>query len=281
MTKISIITICRNDLVGLRRTIASVAAQTSPNFEQIVVDGASIDGTLGFLRSEAAFPWLRWTSEPDRGIYDALNKGLGWATGDFVLFLNSGDTLYSPDILATVARELRTDDDVVYGDAIFDLLVPWPHQVRQVCDHKSIEQRNNLCHQATFFRRSLHLQFPYDTRFKILGDQDLLLRLARLHHAKFRKIDYCICHYLVGGISNQSASRERVEGELVLLRWLNGAEPISVRSLLRAMARLLSIRARVGFRRWLGDAWFERLKAGLKLGRNKHLAEAPVRSDTA
>lgn len=257
----SVVTICRNNRVGLEATLANVARQTERGFEHLIVDGGSTDGSRELLEQHGDWPWLRWTSEPDDGIYDALDKGLRQATGRYVIFLNAGDTFCSDDVLEKVAAQLGADDDVVYGDAMLVKMTPagtlaW----RKTGNHLSPDVRNNVCHQATFFRRELHVQETYDTRFQILGDKDLLMRLWR-RQARFRRIDLCVCNYLVGGISSLQGTRLRTEQELLLLRWLNGHAPMTIGSLLRGAAWLASIQVRVALRRWLGDKAFNRMRA--------------------
>ena len=246
--------------MGLEATLANVARQTERSFEHLAVDGGSTDGSRELLEQHGDWPWLRWTSEPDDGIYDALNKGLRQATGRYVIFLNAGDTFCSDDVLEKVAAQLGADDDVVYGDAMLVKMTPagtlaW----RKTGNHLSPDVRNNVCHQATFFRRELHVQEIYDTRFQILGDKDLLMRLWR-RQARFRRIDLCVCNYLVGGISSLQGTRLRTEQELLLLRWSNGHAPLTIGSLLRGAAWLASIQVRVAVRRWLGDKAFDRIR---------------------
>ncbi len=256
----SVVTICLNNRAGLQATLASVERQTERGFEHVVVDGGSTDGTRELLEQHSGWSWLRWASEPDDGIYDALNKGLRQATGRYVIFLNAGDTFCADDVLEKVAEQLGPDDDVVYGDAMVVKVTPagtlaW----RMAGDHLSPDVRNNVCHQATFFRRELHVQEPYDTRFRILGDKDLLMRLRR-RQARFRRIDLCVCNYLVGGVSSLQSMRLRTEQELLLLRWQNGQLPLTIGSLLRGAAWLAGIQVRVTLRRWLGDRTFNRMR---------------------
>ena len=120
MTKllISIITVCRNDLANLRETESSVHSQTYPLREWIVVDGASSDGTPAHLAAIDE-PSLRWMSEPDAGLYDAMNKGIALAKGDYVIFMNSGDAFFAASTLAEVAALIeRPLPDIAYGDAV-------------------------------------------------------------------------------------------------------------------------------------------------------------------
>src|SRR5512145_2921227 len=117
---LSIVTVCRNDRPGLERTLASIRCQRWPDFELELVDGASTDGTADVVR---ALPdaWIHATSEPDRGIYDAQNKGWRRARGTWCLFLNAGDTLAADDVLARVFAA-PLDADVAYCD----ILRVWP-----------------------------------------------------------------------------------------------------------------------------------------------------------
>lgn len=112
---ISVVTITYNaaDTIGV--TMASVAAQSCRDYEHVVIDGASRDATLEIARGYAG---VRILSEPDRGLYDAMNKGLRMARGKYVLFLNSGDTFHSPETLEAYARRARLGDDIIYGDTV-------------------------------------------------------------------------------------------------------------------------------------------------------------------
>ena len=109
---VSIITINRNNLVGLRRTIASVLSQTWKEFEYIVIDGDSSDGSDEFIRTKDSLI-DKWISEPDTGIYNAMNKGIKMASGEYLLFLNSGDELYSSNILEQNKDDIK-EVDLVY-----------------------------------------------------------------------------------------------------------------------------------------------------------------------
>ena len=122
---LSIITINYNNLVGLRRTVASVLAQSYKDFEYIVIDGASTDGSYEFLAQHSGID--QWISEPDKGVFQAMNKGIQHAHGEYCLFLNSGDTLFAPDSLEGVVGYLGESDfytgAVTYLDNVFALTV--------------------------------------------------------------------------------------------------------------------------------------------------------------
>ena len=139
MKRLSIITVNHNDLAGLRKTRDSILSQTFQDFEWIVVDGDSTDGGKDFIQEhQEEMAW--WCSEQDNGIYNAMNKGIEHAQGEYLLFLNSGDTLSAPDTLKEVFRT-EPDADVVYGDWTEAL----PHrELLLLCDASPLPP-NSLC----------------------------------------------------------------------------------------------------------------------------------------
>ena len=119
--KLTIITINRNNVVGLEKTMLSVASQTYREFEYVVVDGASTDSSVEVIkRLSSQFAHLKWVSEPDKGIYNAMNKGLRNATGDYIQILNSGDVLAGEDVVERMLSALKENDspDIFYGNML-------------------------------------------------------------------------------------------------------------------------------------------------------------------
>ena len=183
MTRFSIITIVRNDPVGVTRTLQSVFPQTWPDYELIVQDGASTDETSDLLRRME--PWIdSLVIERDGGIYDAMNRALARATGDWLLFLNAADFFVNDTVLETVAGLIDAEnDDILVGQAIGDetgRIHPYRrddmHWAGSTCDH-----------QATFIRRSLMQRLKYREIYDIAGDIDFFTR-ARLEGARFRYV---------------------------------------------------------------------------------------------
>ncbi|MCU0792490.1 MAG: glycosyltransferase [Opitutaceae bacterium] len=175
---LAIVTITRNDLAGLRRTLASVAAQTTAPDEHWIIDGASTDGTREFLATLPPRPGLRILSEPDAGIYDAMNKGVARAAADYVWFLNSGDSCASPDIVATLVAALRSPSpvDVLYGK----VLRSNRHGLRSVggpVRARDFRVQMPVCHQAIVYRRAVLLAHPYPTEFRLISDWIVTRRL--------------------------------------------------------------------------------------------------------
>ncbi|GAB3491534.1 glycosyltransferase family 2 protein [Spirosoma knui] len=208
MPTVSIITITYNAERFLERTIQSVVAQPVTDFEYIVVDGASKDGTLDIIRKyEKSI--TRWISEPDKGLYDAMNKGLHMATGNYVWFMNAGDELYSSDTLPNLlARIQTTQSDVYYSDALFVEENGDPVGLRsQVTPHTLPEHLSwrdmalgmKVCHQAFVAKRTIAPDYPTDNLSADLDWEIRCLKAAR----QIEYVDFILCKYLVGGLSVQ------------------------------------------------------------------------------
>ena len=181
--RISIITICYNAASTITRTLHSVSAQTYPNIQYLIIDGASKDNTLELVRELA--PEAEVYSERDKGIYDAMNKGLDRATGDYVWYVNAGDALASPTTVEDLVRATCTGDslpDVLYGDTRLidtedhDLglrrLRP-PHQL----DWRSFRSGMLVCHQAFVAKRSISPH--YDLSYRFSADVDWCIRVLK------------------------------------------------------------------------------------------------------
>jgi len=172
--KVSVVTITRNDLLNLAKTIDSVTSQDYPNLEYIIVDGDSTDGTFEFLESKQAH-FDKWISEPDRGIYDAMNKGTYLSTGDWIIFMNSGDRFYSSTTIFEVFNSKEVHGfDLIGGRCAFtntdgDTTTEFP--MRPV---EEIWKGMPVSHQAIFSKRSLLLERPFSLEFKIASDFQFL-----------------------------------------------------------------------------------------------------------
>ena len=207
---LSIITINYNNLEGLRRTIDSVISQTWHDFEWIIIDGGSTDGskelieeTAKQLASSDFNPLSYWCSEPDKGIFNALNKGVGKAIGQYVNFLNSGDVYTEPDVLEKVFKDEPFDCDVIYGDwqdiANGELLNKWssgsPLTLKQ-------ELLQCTCHQTLFINTEGLKKDPYDESYKMMADWRK--NLAWLMQGKtFVHVPVIVCYYDLTGVSSQ------------------------------------------------------------------------------
>jgi len=207
--KISIVTVCFNAAETIADTLESVARQTHPDVEHIVIDGASTDGTMDIVaRCQARL--ARVVSEPDRGIYDAMNKGLALATGEIVTFLNADDVYANDGILAYVAQ-IMTDPalDACYADLIY---VARDEPTRVVRYWKSRPYEPGLClkgwmpaHPTFFVRKAvLDRHGGFDPAFKLQSDFDLMVRLFELHHIRTRYVPEIWVRMRMGGASNKS-----------------------------------------------------------------------------
>ena len=196
--KLTIITINYNNLEGLKETMGSVLSQTFKDYEWIVIDGGSTDGSKELLESNNdAISY--WVSEPDRGIYHAMNKGVDVAQGEYCQFLNSGDSLISPDILEKVfSYELS---DVNYGDV-------WLVKKGKVVEKRTYPDPINLSnlfglpplsHQASFYRTSLVKQHLYREQYSIAADLSLELYVTGCH---FKHLPLPIVYFDLGGVGS-------------------------------------------------------------------------------
>ena len=230
MALISIITITYNAERFLERTIRSIVEQQVADVEYIVIDGASTDGTLSIIKHHQQ-NITRWVSEPDEGLYDAMNKGLHQATGQYVWFVNAGDEIYAPDTLSTLlARIEATQADVYYSDALFvrDIMEQGAVQTvvvglrSQVTPHRLPTQLTwhdmalgmKVCHQAFVVKRTLA---PDYLLTNLSADLDWEIRCLK----KAQSVEYVpfvLCKYLVGGLSVQQHRRSLLDRFSVLVR---------------------------------------------------------------
>lgn len=208
--KITIITAAYNSEHTLRDTMESVLRQTYTDYEYIVVDGASKDGTVDIIREYVPrFEGrMRWVSEPDRGIYDAMNKGIEMATGDVVGLLNSDDFYSSDDVLATIASEFMSDDalDAIYGDVHYVQEFDVRRTVRYYSSRKFTRSRMLMgympAHPSCYIRRECYVKYgTFDTSYRVASDFDNLLRLIYVNHIRTRYIAKDFVTMRMGGAS--------------------------------------------------------------------------------
>ena len=200
---LSIITIVYNNVRDIERTMLSVLNQSYQNIEYIVVDGASTDGTLGIIQRYQD-RISKVVSEKDAGIYDAMNKGLALASGDYVLFMNSGDELYAPDTVETVFA-MAPNADIYYGETemfneAWQSIGKRRHSVPEKFTWKSFRFGMTISHQAIYIRRSL--TEPYDRKYQLSADIDWILTAAKKAKTSVKVSGY-VAKYLVGGLSKK------------------------------------------------------------------------------
>lgn len=220
---LSYITINRNNAPGLEKTLKSVSDQTFKEFEYIIIDGASTDGSVEVIKKyEAEFAHLKWVSEPDTGIYNAMNKGLRMASGDYIQILNSGDCLAAPDMVERMltALEKAGNPTILYGN----MVKCFPDGRRWV--DKSFEGREitmldmlsgTLNHDSAFIHRDLFDKYGYyDESLKIVSDWKWYLQAIVLGDEKPQYVDIDATLYDMSGISETNKELDQTERKQVL-----------------------------------------------------------------
>lgn len=212
--KLSIVTINYNNKEGLRKTIESVVRQTCSNIEYIIIDGGSADGSVDVIKKyEDVISY--WVSEPDKGIYNAMNKGVSKATGDYLLFLNSGDYLISPSIIDEIWNELLSNEDVIFG-----LLKTYPsNRIGYTDVHLPLTmldffERSPIPHPASFIKRNLFQEMKYDETLKIVSDWKFFLQAVVFKGCSCKKIEIIITSFEDEGLSSSNiecCNNERID----------------------------------------------------------------------
>lgn len=201
--KISVITVVFNNVRDIGFTLESMASQSYKNVEHVVIDGKSTDGTLEVLTKHKEQIDIL-ISEEDQGIYDAMNKGLKLATGDYVLFLNSGDAFYDENTLSDIFSNSE-GADIYYGETKLidenrNIIGDRRHKTPEKFTWKSFGRGMNICHQAIYIKRSIAPE--YDLQYKISADIDWVIRAAKKAKTCVNTHMYTT-RYLVGGLSKQ------------------------------------------------------------------------------
>ena len=213
MPAISIITINLHNRDGLQQTMESVFAQTFHDYEYIVVDGGSTDGSKEYIEEHAdKLQW--WVSEKDSGIYNAMNKGIRHATGDYVLLLNSGDYLYKPGSLAALF-EGSDNRDFVFGNLLVNEKDgrQWVYKFPNELSFGFFFQ-SSLPHQATLIKRSLFTTIGlYNERYKVVSDWEFCMNAICKNHCTYQHADETISVFNMGGISTHSKNIVLVQKE--------------------------------------------------------------------
>lgn len=207
----SVITINYNDKEGLNHTINSVLSQTNTDFEFIIIDGGSTDGSLDIIKKYADKS-AYWVSEKDNGIYNAMNKGVSKAHGDYLIFMNAGDSFHSPNVLRKMSDY---QEDIICGKVIKgDSTKPSGH------DKPTITlvdlMRASLPHQAMFIKRELLVKHPYNENYKILSDWKFCIQALVFDNCTFRNSDVIVADYDTNGISSNSKGLLPKEREQIL-----------------------------------------------------------------
>lgn len=223
---ISIITICRNIEKEIGQTLSLILAQTYQHYELIIIDGMSSDGTIRVIKDfitqfEEKDITVTFISEPDHGIYDAMNKGIDRAQNEWIIFMNGGDSFVGPDVLQSIfASPIDPTIDIIYGDTRL-------RGVNVVMKPKPLDylhKKMAFCHKSVFIKSALHKEIKFDTRWKILGDFDFFRKCyLQNRHFLYRPIQIASYDF-EGGVSRKKKilgekERANITGEANRYSW--------------------------------------------------------------
>lgn len=211
--KLSIISINLNNKSGLKRTIDSILSQTNQTFEYIVIDGSSEDGSVDILKNTSRIN--HYLSEKDTGVYDAMNKGIKMASGDYLLFLNSGDYLKDSTTIEKILPQL-TDEDIIYGSL----------ELQREKENERIDFTENLTfrtfvnlstslgHPSTFIKSSLFTKFGlYNTNYKIVSDWAFFVQVIVKENVTTKRIINTVSVFDLTGMSSNPSNRDKIIAE--------------------------------------------------------------------
>lgn len=216
--KISIITINYNNLIGLKKTVDSVINQTSQQVEYIIIDGGSTDGSAEYIQ-EHSNNFHYWVTENDKGIYNAMNKGIAKANGDYVFFLNSGDCFFDNTVVDNFIS-FHPTAAIVYGN----LVKVYPDETHEI--DKGLQKSNltlgdiflgNLNHQATFIKKTLFEKYGgYKENYKVISDWAFLLLTIGINSESSAYYDFNISYFDMTGICNSKDGTMKSERDIEL-----------------------------------------------------------------
>lgn len=254
--RISVITATYNSGKTVEDTLRSVVSQTYGAIEHIIVDGGSTDGTRDIVRRYAGLysrrgAELRWISGPDKGIYDAMNKGIALAEGNVVGLLNSDDFFTSPYVLETVAKEFETGDDdkidAVYGDIHYVRSDKLDRCVRYYSSKGFRRSKMRMgfmpAHPSFYCRREIYGEYGmFDISFKIAADFEQLLRLIYIHRIKIRYIPMDFVTMRTGGASSSGfSSHLRIYSEHRRAYRKNGVDSNFILEAIRYLCKIVEV----------------------------------------
>lgn len=220
MFKLSIITINYNNKEGLIKTVNSVANQTWKEFEYIIIDGGSNDGSKEYIESQSQY-FNYWVSEKDSGIYNAMNKGIINSNGEYLLFLNSGDCLFNNHVLFDMIDKLNTDASFVCGHLYYE--IDNEKRIRKHPDTMSFSYlvSKTVSHPSTFIKKAMFDKYGvYNEENKIISDWEFFFKALGLNGESYQKIDYTITNFDMAGISSSEIEKVKNEKEIVLKKYL-------------------------------------------------------------
>lgn len=208
--KLSIITVNYNDRTGLLNTINSVAVQDFIDYEYIIIDGGSNDGSVDIIKENE--PYITyWVSEPDKGIYNAMNKAIDVARGEYCIFMNAGDIFCSSQTLSNLFS-CNFTEDIICGNTITVTKIrkaPTEITFNYLFNHA-------ICHQSAIIKTSLMTKYKYDEKYKIVADRKFFLQSLIYDNCSYRSVDVDVVKYDINGFSSQNPVLSRLEYDNVL-----------------------------------------------------------------
>lgn len=214
MSLFSIVTICKNDLVNLKKTIDSVQMQNFKDFEYVICDGASNDGSVEHIEQMGVD---KYVSEPDNGIYDAMNKALKLCSGGYVCFMNAGDVFYDKYVLTEIAKKIEIHPYIpfFYGDVIYPIFRRYYIRNRSSLTNFLLF-RAGVCHQSWFLSREIYNEIGgFNTSFQYEADIDILLKIIIEKKIPYKHLSLCVAKYKGEGFSLSNMKAREEEREII------------------------------------------------------------------
>jgi glycosyltransferase involved in cell wall biosynthesis len=254
--KISIITVCLNSGKNIHDSIESVISQVYKNIEYIIIDGQSNDNTINVIKSFGS-KIDTFRSEPDNGLYDAMNRGVSLATGDVIGFLNSDDVLFDKNIVKTIADTFGNYNvDCVFGDLVFVKPENTKKIVRYYSSKKFKPSKFKFgympAHPTFYCKKEIYEKFGvFETDYQIAADYELLLRFLKVHKIKYKYIPKIFVKMRTGGISTKSIKSNWVLNlEILRACKRNNLDTTLVNIYLKYFGKIFEFIKRPGFGGW-------------------------------
>lgn len=216
-TKITVVTVTYNAQSFLESTLENIKNQNYSNIEYIVIDGGSSDATVDIIKKyEQSITY--WISQPDKGIYDAMNKAIGKASGEWIIFMNAGDTFYSHDSIEKFLQDVNVNTELYNGAINFIDSMTGEEKVRFPHGLEKVWITVPCWHQASFIKTSLMKEYKYSLEYKIAGDHDFYLKCFKNNH-KFQFTNTIISNMLAGGLHQQQAKLAHIESMKIIANY--------------------------------------------------------------
>lgn len=215
--RVTVVMVTFNAADLLEKTILSVLDQDYKALEYIIIDGASSDGTVEIIKKYEN-SLAAWVSEPDEGVYFAMNKAIEMATGDWINFMNAGDTFVGSSTVSDVMKESGEGIDLIYGANY--VIGGGQRSLIQAPTHEQFLKYPAICHQTLFTKAFLLKALKFDTSYRICADYDFEMKCEQMG-CRFKRLAYPIANFLEGGLNHREIYRTRIEGISILLKYKN------------------------------------------------------------